>query len=160
MRNIERLLDRARDLCDPPSDYELAKRLGIHQQSISRVRHHGGNLDNYAAFRLAKMLGMDPATVVAYIEEDRAPLPRKEFWRSQLPRLLATVGLAATLYFQPSQRAEAARPVKSVGDTLYIMRTLRRWWDSTRRALIRASRGRGPTRRAPRVGVSAVAWPR
>lgn len=103
MRNVERLLDRARELCNPPTDYELARRMGIAKQTISRVRTQGGNVDNYAAFRLAGILGMDPATVISYIEEDRATLHRKEFWRSQLPRLLATVGFAAIINALPSR---------------------------------------------------------
>lgn len=126
MRNVERLLDRARDLCNPPTDYELAKRLDIHKQSISRVRRQGGNLDNYAAFRLAQMLNMDAATVVSYLEEDRAPMRRREFWRRQLPRLLAAAGLAGTLATGTPHRSEAAEGVNGLGDTLYIMRTLLR----------------------------------
>lgn len=126
MTNTQLLLDRARDLCTPPTFYRLAQVLDVHQQTISRVMRHGGGIDNEAAFRLARLLNMDAATVIAYIEEDRAPLARKEFWRSQLPRLLATAGLAATLFAHPSRDAQAAEGVNRLGDTVYIMRTLRR----------------------------------
>jgi len=121
MSNTERLLDRARDLCIPPTDYALAKRLGVHQQVISRVRCKGGGVDNYTAFRLAQLLSMEPATVVAYIEEDRAPAHRREFWRHQLPRLLSAAALALTITAgTPSTRAQ---PVGC--DGLYIMRIRR-----------------------------------
>lgn len=127
MTNTQALLDRAREMCTPPTFYRLAQVLEVHQQTISRVMRHGGGIDNEAAFRLAKMLGMNPATIIAYIEEDRAPLARKEFWRSQLPRLLAATGLAATLATSSPRDSEAAAAVKPVSYTIYIMRTLVRW---------------------------------
>ena len=114
-------------MCSPPTWYELSKRLQVTYQIVHRVAMHGGGMSNEACFRLAKMLGMDASTVIAYMEEDRAPVTRKEFWRSQLPRLLAAFGLAATLAVGPSPRATAAPVLDGKSwsglTTVYIMRT-------------------------------------
>jgi len=126
MTNTQLLLDRARKLCSPPSWYRLAQVLEMHQQTISRVMTKGGGIDNEACFRLGKLLNMDAATVVAYIEEDRAPVERKEFWRSQLPRLLAAFGLALGLSVGSGPRAVHAAEVTTRCDDLYIMRTRRK----------------------------------
>ena len=98
MTNTARLLDKAREMCSPPTWYQLAKRLEIAHSTISRATRHGGMLDNAAAFRLAKMLRLPQKDVIAYIELDRAKdETAREFWRCQSPRLVPAAILAATL---------------------------------------------------------------
>lgn len=97
MRTSIVLLDRAKALCLPPTDYQLAKRLGINDATISRCRRKNGTLDNEAAVRLARLLEQDPLTIIAVMETERAKTPEKKaFWENQLPRLLpmvATLGI-------------------------------------------------------------------
>lgn len=88
------LIDKARSMCSPPTDYQLAKRLGISHATISRCRRKGGTLDNEAASRLADLLGQDPYDVIAIMEVERAKDPEKRaFWESKLPRLVPVVAI-------------------------------------------------------------------
>lgn len=92
MSNTIELLDRARKLCSPATDYQLAKRLDISHATISRCRHRHGTLDNKAAWKLAEMLEMEPAEVIALMEADRAKRPEdRQFWER------ARAGVAASL---------------------------------------------------------------
>lgn len=94
-RNVELLLERARKLCDPPTWYQLAKRTGIAETTISRCRRRGGTLGDINAWKLAKILGMHAQDVIAYMAEDRAQdAPTREYWRQQLPRLLPSIAIA------------------------------------------------------------------
>lgn len=95
MRNVPKLLDRARDLCSPPTDYQLAKKLGVSPQRVSNWRRQDSAPDNEAAWKLAHMLGMTLGDVIAYIEEDKAKTPEKRaWWTAQLPRLLSALAIA------------------------------------------------------------------
>lgn len=80
--NTIALLDKARELCSPPTDYRLAKMTGIAQQTISRCRTRGKTLDDANATRLAEFLGMSPLAVIARMNEDRAKTPeQKALWK-------------------------------------------------------------------------------
>lgn len=93
--NTEKLLDRARELCAPPTDYQLAKRLGISTSRLSNYRNRRSTPDNEVGFKIAKMLGIPTPEVIAYFEEDKTTDPKKlEFWRSQLPRVLPSIAIA------------------------------------------------------------------
>ena len=97
MRNTIALLDRARKLCIPPTDYQLAKRLEVTPQRLSNWRRQSSVPDNQVAFRLAKLLEMPTTDVIAYFEEDKAKDDKtREFWRCQLPRLLPSIAIAVT----------------------------------------------------------------
>lgn len=99
MRNVPKLLDRARELCSPPTDYQLAKRLDVSPQRLSNWRRQDSGPDNEAAWKLAKMLGLPITDVIAYIEEDKARDPKKRaWWEAQLPRVLSAIAIAAALY--------------------------------------------------------------
>lgn len=88
------LIDKARSLCTPPTDYRLAKVLGIKTQTLSRVRNRHGTLDNEAATKLAMLLQQDPMDVIALMEVARAKTPEKRaFWESRLPRIVPLVAL-------------------------------------------------------------------
>src|SRR6266404_9399035 len=95
-RNVVALLDRARLLCSPPTWYRLAKQTGIAQTTISRCRRRRGTLSDENAIKLGQLIGMDAATVIAYMAEDRATTPAtRRFWRDQLPRLLPALAIAS-----------------------------------------------------------------
>ena len=93
--NTRALLERARKLCDPPTWYQLAKRTGIAQQTISRCIAQGKTLGDINAYKLAQLLEMDVKDVMAYMAEDRAQDENtKMFWSHQLPRLLPSFAIA------------------------------------------------------------------
>lgn len=98
MRNSITLIDKAKSLCSPPTDYQLAKRLGISHATISRCRRKNGTLDNEAALRLARLLEQDPLEVIAIMETERAKTPEKKaFWENQLPRIVPVVAYLGTI---------------------------------------------------------------
>lgn len=123
MRNSIALIDKARSLCVPSTDYQLAKKLGISHATLSRCRHRNGTLDNEAATKLADLLQQDRYEVIAIMEAERARTPEKKaFWESQLPRLLPVVALLGITTGVTCITEQVVRPV----DTVYIMR-IRRW---------------------------------
>lgn len=119
------LIDKARTMCAPATDYQLAKRLGIKQQTISRCRMKGGTLDNEAATRLAELLGQEPYDVIAIMEVERAKDPKKRaFWESKLPRLVPVVAILGITAGVTNFTDGVVRQL----DELYIMRSrIRRW---------------------------------
>lgn len=153
--NTNALLDKARDLCSPPTDYRLAKVLGISNSTISRCRQRGGTLDNEAAARLAAFLEQDFKTVVSLIELDRAKSPKsREFWEKLAPRMVPSlvIGLLAAAPgesggMSPASHYETPRAVMAM-DSLYIMRStvaaLKRWVGRCRKALLDALHAQHP----------------
>lgn len=128
MRNTTAILDRARDLCSPPTDYQLAKRLGTTPQRVSNWRRRTSSPDNEAAFKIAKLLGMPVTDVIAYFEMDRAKDPdKRDFWDQQLPRVLASLAIAcAALWALGDSLSGADTGVHAASvvalHNLYIMR--------------------------------------
>jgi hypothetical protein len=125
------LIDKARSLCMPPTDYQLAKRLGINHATISRCRNRGGTLDNEASIRLANLLEQDPLDVIAVMEAERAKTPQKRaFWESRLPRVLPVVaylGIITGVTYFTEVRGEGLTTVSPVIDyatLLYILTAL------------------------------------
>jgi len=97
-KNTTALLERARAMCDPPTWYQLAKATGIKHQTLSRCITQHKTLGDINAVKLGKFLGMEAATVMAYMAEDRAQdAPTKKFWSDQLPRLLPSIAFAVAL---------------------------------------------------------------
>ncbi len=95
--NTQSLLERARQLCEPPTWYQLAKRTGIKATTISRCMVQSKTLGDLNAYKLAKLLQMDPKDVMAYMAEDRAQdEATRTFWTHQLPRLLPSIAIAVT----------------------------------------------------------------
>lgn len=126
------LIDKARTMCSPPTDYQLAKRLGLHTATLSRMRNRGGTLDNEAATRLAELLGQEPYDVIAIMEVERAKDPKKRaFWESKLPRLVpvvASLGIATGVTYitmKAPAPLEVVRHLIHYAQSLY-MRTRQR----------------------------------
>ncbi len=124
MRNTDALLDKAKGLCQPATDYQLAKQLGISPQRLSNWRRQGQGPDADTAWKLAEFLHMEPQTVIAYVEEDRAKNPSvKARWRARLPRLLSALAIAAWVAGQGTPLSAEAGTAGV--NNLYIMRTMR-----------------------------------
>lgn len=133
MTNTQHLLTRAKDQCDPPTWYQLGKRTGIAHTTLSRCMKRGGTLDNEGAIRLAEFLHLPKLDVVALIELDRATTDEKRnFWEKYAPRVLPAIVAATIVGGLTGGQVEAAGMRQNALDTVYIMRTLRRWWDRAR----------------------------
>lgn len=127
MTNTIALLDKARELCSPPTDYRLAKTLEISPTTISRCRKHGGTLDNEATLKLAKFLQQDFTSILALVELDRAKTEKtKQFWDRLAPRLVPSlvIGLLATATPEVSRASQLLSHHNSNDfNDLYIMRS-------------------------------------
>jgi len=91
-------LDAAKERIQVSSDYELARRLGMPKQHISAWRSGKRSPDAYACAVLAITLELDPATVIADVQQQaETHAGRKEFWRSFLSRAGKVAAVLCTL---------------------------------------------------------------
>lgn len=108
-------LDAVKAQLNIKSDYELAKRLELPKQSIPGIRNGSRAIALEIAFKIAIALELDPAQVVADLEEQREKNEkRRDFWRSFLsraPMLLAVLACTLALNFSGT--------CDSVGNTLF-----------------------------------------
>lgn len=86
------------------SDYALSKFLGCSHNRISNYRRGVSHLDDLMAYKVAELLELDPAELVAQINMERAKRPEeRKAWKEILERLgsaaagVAAVAVAATL---------------------------------------------------------------
>jgi anti-sigma-K factor RskA len=92
------LLDQAKEALCLKSDYALAKASGIPRNDIPAIRTGKRAVPLHLAYWLAITLQLDPAQVVAELEEEREKNPtRAAFWRSFLLRAASRVVVACTL---------------------------------------------------------------
>lgn len=92
-------LDAAKGRLNIQSDYELAKRFAVPRGSISEMRSGHRSVPLEVAFRLAIVLEMDPAQVVADLEQQREKNPAKrDFWTGFISRAaMLLIAVACTL---------------------------------------------------------------
>lgn len=83
------------------SDYALAKLLGVSRQAVSNWQRGQFTLGNRDCYKVAELLGMDPALIIADMEAERAERAGKDddatWWREarkKLLQVLAIVGIA------------------------------------------------------------------
>lgn len=95
MKTTADFLDALRVKLDVPSDYALGAKLGMHRQHISRYRTLHSTFDDAASMRIADILEIDPAFVVASMHAQRAKRSEeKKLWE----RIAASMtGVAAAL---------------------------------------------------------------
>lgn len=113
MTSTVELLDRLKLHRAIPSDYQLAKALGVTQQTISRYRVGKDSFSDSTALKVAELLDMDPAIVAATAHAERAKSdPERAMWSDLIRRL---GGLAAGVVIgvaafppSPSQAGEGA----------------------------------------------------
>jgi len=131
VRNVDALLERARKMCDPPTWYQLAKVTGIKHQTLSRCMVQKKTLGDINAVKLGQFLGIDAATVMAYMAEDRAQdEATRKFWGTQLPRLVPSFAIALVAYsattgvsLNDGRMEKRSEAQTSLFDSLYIMRS-------------------------------------
>lgn len=133
MNEVQALIDKARELVKPHSYYEVAKRLGIATQTLSRVRNRGGTLDNEASVKLAGLLGQPEMDVITLMERERAKTPEKrEFWEKRLPRIVpvvAIMGLTTGVTYVTQVVREDG--LTTISQAIHYAHALRRWLRQT-----------------------------
>lgn len=92
-------LDAVKAQLNIESDYALAKRMGVTRGQIVHFRNESRPIPMAMVFKIAITLEIDPAYVVADLEEQRAKNPEKrEFWRGFLQRAShLTIAILCTL---------------------------------------------------------------
>ncbi|WP_416308549.1 XRE family transcriptional regulator [Neptunicella sp. SCSIO 80796] len=79
------LLDKLKAAYNLPSDYAIAKKLGVKPSCVSRYRNHGGTFDDSIALEVAELLELNPLSVVASMHAERAERSHDNnafsFWR-------------------------------------------------------------------------------
>lgn len=103
-------LDAVKAELNIDSDYALAKVLEVGNGRIVEMRNGSRPVPVDIAFRIAITLKLDPAAVVADLEEQREKNEgRRAFWRSFLSRAaLIVAALGCTLAWMPSATYESA----------------------------------------------------
>lgn len=111
---IAELLDLARANSEIPSNYRLARILGVSDQTIWTWKTGKKWPDEEMAARLAELAGLDPGQVVASIKAERAePGPMRDLWLGVAERLsrTAVAGVAALVTITGSPDAGAMAKV-------------------------------------------------
>lgn len=113
--HTQRLLERLRKIANPPTDYQLAKMLGVKRQHVHNWKKRGGGMDLTTAYTLADLLHEDRAIIAGMVELDRRDLSKEKRERLEhmLPRLVASTAfafvacLAATITTSGRAQAES-----------------------------------------------------
>lgn len=95
---IQELLDQAKNRANIPSDYALAKVLGISNGIVANWRKGKRHPSNEEAVKLATLAGLDEMRVIAEIELRTANSDKKkEFWKHYIESrgITATVSMTA-----------------------------------------------------------------
>lgn len=83
LKTIE-LLEQVKAAYGLPSDYALAKKLGLTRGAVSKYRCQGTTLDDKVAIEIAELLDLNPLSVVASMHAERAERQNDEtlisFW--------------------------------------------------------------------------------
>lgn len=97
MRTTPEFLDAVKAAHNLPSDYALAIALGITRSSVSKLRNGKDCLGDETAEKVAELLGIEPAYVVACCHAERAKKPsQRRLWETVAEKfahaaMLATV---------------------------------------------------------------------
>ena len=98
MKTTLEFLDAVKTKHGLPSDYALSIKLDLTRSSISRFKLGKDFLGDETAMKVAHLLDLDPAYVVACIHAERAKKPaEKQLWERMAMNIGALGGVAATV---------------------------------------------------------------
>jgi plasmid maintenance system antidote protein VapI len=87
MKTTTEYLDTAKTAINAPSDYALAKWLGVTKQAIYGYRAGRTIIDDYTALKIAEAIGVNPLEVIAAANLEREKNEKKrEVWRKVYSR--------------------------------------------------------------------------
>jgi plasmid maintenance system antidote protein VapI len=130
MTNTLHLIERLRRTLPRPTNYALAKALGLSQTTIKNVLAGKHGLGPKPVIRLAELLQIDARDVLVLIEQDKARTPEdKEFWGRRSPRITASIALAAALALAGTSKVTSAiaGQINSLTLTRYTLCAVRRF---------------------------------
>lgn len=91
-------LDAAKAALNLPSDYALAKAMGIHRSRLFKIRNGKHSIDEAEIVFLATSLKLDPGMIMADLGEQRTKnAKKKELLRGFLSRAAVVAALCCTL---------------------------------------------------------------
>lgn len=97
MKTTIEFLSAVKNKYDLPSDYALAGKLELSRASISRFMNGKDNLGDETAMRVADLLDLDPAHVVACIHAERAKTEKEKKMWERFATMTAGVSIAVLL---------------------------------------------------------------
>lgn len=107
--DMNELLNKAKTRANLPSDYALAKALGLSRGWISEYRKGKRHPGNEVAVQLATLAGLDEMRVIAEIELLTAKTEKKQsFWKCYLEQrgitaALCLIAVGASIMLTPSR---------------------------------------------------------
>lgn len=76
------LLDKCKEKLNESSNYGLSKKMGISETNLSRYYSEKSSPDDFACFKIAETLNLDPAYVIAQIRAENEKDEKKaEYFR-------------------------------------------------------------------------------
>lgn len=134
MYTVPEILDLARAHSGIPSDYALAKRLGVARQTISQMRSGALGLSEEHAEHLAELAGLDPLAVYANAQATRAKrTSQRAFWARVARGLAASVILLLSTAWSATDARAAGFSGGIWSCAGYTFCAIARWWRRRRR---------------------------
>lgn len=119
-------VDALRVKLSAPSDYALAKMLGVQQNQIARYRK-GGTFDNAMCVRASEILGLQPLEIIGDMELQRAHTDaQRAHWAKflqQFQRVSAAVAACAIVGF--TGLASPTAQAQNCSESLYYVKRRR-----------------------------------
>ena len=133
---LNELMDNAKTRANLPSDYALAKALGIKTGIVSNWRKGKRHPSTEEAIQLATLAGLEEMPVIAAIEYEAATTEKKKhFWKCYLEQhgiaaALCIVALGASIVLTPTPGSAGVLQLQNYdahysarnADGIYIMR--------------------------------------
>lgn len=116
METTNGLLDQVKERHGLPSDYKLGMVLGLSKNAVGQYRKGVSRPDDAVAIRIANLLDLEPAYVVACMHAERAKQPElKSLWITMASRFQRSGAVACFAVFAlaalTQQTAESSMPI-------------------------------------------------
>ncbi|CAJ2847036.1 DUF3693 domain-containing protein [Burkholderia pseudomallei] len=119
MKTTVEYLDAIKVRLDLPSDYAVAKALGLTRAAVSKQRLGHSVFDDTTALRVAEILGVDPMEVISAANAERArDEETRRLWErawGKVTGATAAVAIAAGIGLSAAPSTAKASPVRNDG---------------------------------------------